>query len=119
MDQKMDLIMETKLISSSLDLIVDGSGFREYGNQTPRRSSGRRQPKRRPNRFSGKGNYSFPEFIWLDAVGLTGLEFLNSSNMVCSMKTTCLWEILITGISTVSTGQKKTGLYFREPLLIR
>ena len=31
----MDLIMETKLISSSLDLIVDGPGFREYGNQTP------------------------------------------------------------------------------------
>ena len=37
--------------------------------------------------------------------------------MVCSMKTTCLWEILITGeLYRFDLDKNRTGLYFREPL---
>jgi aldose sugar dehydrogenase len=77
----------------------------------------------RPNdltNFGGKGNYSLPEFIWFNTVGLTGLGFVNSDKygeqyendlFVGDFKNGSLYHF--------DLDKNRTGLYLREPLVDR
>jgi glucose/arabinose dehydrogenase len=70
--------------------------------------------------FGGKGNYSFPEFIWFKTVGPTGLEFLNSSKYGEQYENDMFVGDFNNGnLYHFDLDKNRTGLYFREPLTDR
>jgi aldose sugar dehydrogenase len=70
--------------------------------------------------FGGIGNYSFPEFVWFDTVGLTGLEFLSSDKYGEQYRDDMFVGDFKNGnIYHFDLDKNRTGLYFREPLTDR
>jgi glucose/arabinose dehydrogenase len=67
--------------------------------------------------FGGRGNYSFPEFIWYDTVGLTDLEFLNSNKYGEQYQNDMFVGDYNNGnLYHFDLDRNRTSLYFREPL---
>jgi aldose sugar dehydrogenase len=70
--------------------------------------------------FGGKGNYSLPEFIWLNTVGPTGLGFVNSDKYGEQYENDLFVGDFNNGtLYHFDLDKNRTGLYLREPLADR
>ena len=68
--------------------------------------------------FEGKGKYSVPEFIWLNTVGPTELEFLNSDRYGGQYNNDMFVGDINNGnLYHFDLNENRTDLYLREPLL--
>ncbi|MGI0044967.1 MAG: PQQ-dependent sugar dehydrogenase, partial [Nitrososphaeraceae archaeon] len=67
--------------------------------------------------FEGKGNYSGPEFIWFNNIGVTALKFLNSDKLGKQYQNDLLVGDYHQGnIYHFELNQNRTGLVLSGPL---
>jgi aldose sugar dehydrogenase len=70
--------------------------------------------------FGGKGNYSLPEFIWFNTVGVTGLDFVNSDKYGEQYENDLfVGDFKHGNLYHFDLNKNRTGLYLREPLVDR